>query len=115
MFDLNTLFNTAGTAGMLDGMGGGSPAGVGGFAGMAEPGMMEGFGDLLGNIDPKTLAMLAGQTQGEQAPPVRGGGGLGSPLRAGQITDTTSGTIKQAQQAQTVQPRRGLGQLIYGR
>lgn len=114
MFDLNTLFNTAGTAGMLGGMGEGSPAGAGGFAGMADGGM-EGFGALLGSIDPKVMAQLAQTTQpgtGQIRPPA---GGLGSPLRAGQIQDASAASVKRAQAAQDVGARKGLGQLIYGR
>lgn len=115
MFDLNTLFSTAGTTGMIGGMGEGSPAGAGGFAGMAEPGTMDGLAALLGSIDPKTMAMIGGQTQGQAAPARMAGGGLGSPLRAGQIQDISGKGIQQAQGAQAVGARKGLGQLIYGR
>lgn len=113
MFDLNTLFSTAGTAGMTGGMGGATPDFLAQAGGAGD---MMGFADLLGSIDPKVLAQIGqmgaqpGQTQARPA-----ASGPAAPLRAGQIQDTTAATAKQAQASQDVGPRRGFGQLIYGR
>lgn len=110
MFDLNTLFNTAGTQGYTNGLGMANPDFGGSFAGLADS--FGGIGSGASSLDPSVLAQISKQASPQQNTPRVGGAGLGARLSASGIQDLTK---SQATNTGRAEARGGLSKFIYGK